>query len=170
MTKAPRKRRLSAIHRKVQELGCPGLGEYLSRRYVQEKATVAEMAQECAVRENTIRRHLHLYGFTVAPGGTHRRRKGYNQVRRRGRNMICRVCGALRYYSPAQLANLQEANYMCRGCRSDMAYSTLFAGNGKKPRPEDLEESTVDPDLDLDELLEEEEEEEELEDEEATDV
>lgn len=104
--------RWSYIHRKVKELGFPGLGEYLCTRYIQERQRVEDMARECNVRTNTIRKHLRFYGLEV---GTPRAPK---PTQRKGRTLVCTECGRPKYYSPSLVEKLNEETYRCRPCRT----------------------------------------------------
>jgi hypothetical protein len=96
----------------VRELGHTGLGEYLAQRYVRERKRVEDIATECNVRVNTVRRYLKIYGFTV---GTPREKLARERA---GMTFICGRCKAEKYYSPAVAKKLIAAEYKCRSCKN----------------------------------------------------
>jgi len=103
--------RTTYIHQRVQELGFHGVGEYLAQRWTIEQRRAEDIADECNVRVNTIRRYLKLYGFSQP-------RRKRTPGTRRGRNIICVACGAARYYAPSIIVKLDERTYKCRPCKN----------------------------------------------------
>lgn len=102
--------RWSAIHQRARDLGFPSLGDYLCTRYILERKRVEEMAEECLVTPNTLRKHLKFYGLEL---GTPREPLPTNK---KGRYLVCTKCGRKKYYAPSQMKKLDSSTYRCREC------------------------------------------------------